>query len=210
MTKRESRKAIQLVLGKFHISLILFAPKGGYKKVIDDYFSVNYVELQEISTRIQVNKLKRDDFVDTLIISCYQYLIDSEVKVLLDVLNGRLKNIVINWINKQVIWRGTDFKKDFIYEDNISIDEETWFDIEDMIEDDEVVMDAEYRHQDKMSHIMSAIESLKFIDYKLYYLVFVDGYDNSGKLSRHTGIPRVTCWMMIRDLKEKLKNGYVD
>jgi len=210
MNKRESRKAIELLVTRFSMSLILLAPKGGYKKIIDDYFSINYEELQQISTRLQVKCLERDDFIDTLIISCYQYLIDSENKVVLEVVTGRLKNVVINWMNKQVIWRGTDFKKDFIYQEDRSIDEENWFDIEDIVEDDEVIMDAEYKHQNKMSHIMSAIESLKFIDYKLYYLVFVDGYDNSGKLSRHTGIPRVTCWMMIRDLKEKLKNGYVD
>jgi len=207
--KRISKKIIENIIFRFKIGIVLFTPIGGYKRVIDDYFKNNYVELQEISARIQNNKFRNRTFVDTLIISCYEYLITYESKVISEVYNNRLKNVVINWMSKQVVWKGTDFKNDFIYERE-SLDENSWSDIEDVFGDEEVleeVLEKEYKHQNIISQVMANIETLDPIDFRLYNLVFVEGYNSSRKLSRYTGTPHLACWVMMKDLKEKLRKG---
>lgn len=44
---------------------------------------------------------------------------------------------------------------------------------------------------------------------KILLNLMLTGYDNSGKLSRFTSIPRTSCHLMIREIKTKLKN-YVE
>jgi hypothetical protein len=192
-----------------------------YKNNIDEYYSINYDKLSEISSNIQRKNLGTVEFNDTLVISSYEYLISSFDKNVGTVEDGKLESIVVNWMYKQVIWKGTKFKEEFIYKKELPIksvadfsllhigdDEYTPYEIMDISEDIEDVLEEEYEHQQKISHVKAMVESLNYVDYKLYNLVFMDGYNNSGKLSRYTGIPRTTCWMLIRDLKLKLKYGY--
>lgn len=174
--------------------------------MVDDYYNKNYKKLRKDATGIMMKNIHTDEFVDTLVISSYEYIISNQDKLHHKIMNGKLESIIINWMYKQVIWSNTDFKKDFIYKKDISIFD--GMDIEDREDDIEDVLEDEFEIQRKLDYITSKLYTLTQVELRLYTLYFLRGYDNSGKLSRYTKIPRTTCWLMIRDLKEKLLEGY--
>jgi len=172
-----------------------------YKMKLDKYFESNYDKLRLYSTNILLSRLKTDEHSDTLVISAYEYMIDNYEKIKDS--KSNIESIIVNYMTKQVAWKGTDFKKNYIYKKDVQMNDE--IDIKDELDDLEDVLKEEYEFQNKLNQVMINIENLDQIDQRLYEIVFVLGHNNSGKLSRFTGIPRTTCWYMIQELKEKLK-----
>ena len=189
-----------------------------YKNKVDEYYTTHYDKLTEISDNIQRKSFGKSEHKDSLVILCYEYMISNPDKCIPTLIKKykrtdtqNIESIVVNWMYKQCIWKGTTFKKDFIYKKELPIkikDNGDQYDIEDDSIDIEDLLEEEFEYQKKISHVKAMVESLDYVDYKLYHLVFTDGYNNSGKLSRYTGIPRCTSWVLIKDLKNKLKNGY--
>lgn len=57
--------------------------------------------------------------------------------------------------------------------------------------------------------IIDSFENTLKNEEKILLNLILTGYDNSGKLSAFTSIPRTSCYLMIRNLKRKLKD-YVE
>lgn len=171
-----------------------------YKKMVDTYIERNYEKLNEVATNILFKRLHSNEHADTLVISLYEYLISSYDKLKNE---KNIDPIAINWMYKQVIWKGTDFKKTYVYQKEIPMLEE--YDIEDKLDDFDYIMEKEIEYENKLNLIKANIDQLDPVDSRLYELVFTLGYNNSGKLSRYTDIPRTTCWYMINELKNKLR-----
>ena len=124
-----------------------------------------------------------------------------------------------------MIWSNTPFKKKWIYRDKIDIN--TSVDIEEnpsevmndknksilnyiqiMMLDDMESIEREMIDEQRLSFIYGYISSLPLHRRILFDKVFKEGIDNSGKLSRHIGISRTTCWKMIKELKEDIRKAY--
>lgn len=176
------------------------------KRIIDSYFSNNNDKLIEIASNI-LNNINRRDLASTLVTEAYMYVVENEEKLTDKINNNKLESIVVNYMTKQVKWRGTQFKKTFIQTDsNLEIIDN--YEYEDDTEDLEDLLATEYDFQSKLSHIESQKAKLDLPQSILYKLAIEGEYNTSGKLSKKLNINRTSCYFMLREMKEFLREGY--
>lgn len=186
------------------------------KQIVDDYFTNNYDHVLSVSKNVQNKNLNNVKDYDSLVILCYEYIVNNLHKVESIILSGKVESVVVNWMYRQTKWNGTIFKKEFVYKKDIGLgdmtgeEDDSEFELPDDSECFDDVLEREYDFQGKYNHIMVNKSELDPIDRRLYELVFLMGYNTSGKLSNITEIPRTTCWELIRDLKKDLRKGYDD
>lgn len=171
---------------------------------INNYFNTNYDELVRFANNC-LKQIKRQDLKFDLVTALYFYLSKNEHKI--DIKN--LKAITTNWMNKQVLWPKSHFKEVHIYKKqkfdyNLSPIEN----IGEYDADEEVYLEKEKEIQSKLAHIYNTYANLKTDKKILYDNVFSLGYNTSPKLSKYTGIPVSSCWLMVKDLKQIFINTY--
>lgn len=166
---------------------------------INVWFTENWKRLLEVAYN-QLIKIKRTDLSDTLVTDCYMYINDNLEKLQPALKEGLLEAIVVNWMNKQIVWRNTKFKKQWVYSDVYD------YDIEEVIPDeaDDFDLEAEMEWMDKIEWLESTIAALGPVKKKIWDLAIVGEYNNSGKLSRFLKLNRTTCYYMIRNLKDEI------
>jgi predicted nucleic acid-binding protein len=191
---------------------------------IDKLFNTRYEYLLDCCYN-SLKLIRRTDLNTTLLADAYIYIKENEIKLGDKIDEGLLESIVVNWCYKQVIWSNTSFKRKWIYKNKIDINtsvdleenaSETMDDrnksifkyINELTIDDEDLIESKMMDEYKISTIYSYINTLPLPEKLLFQYVFEDGIDNSGKLSRHIGISRTTCWKMIKKLKEDIRNHY--
>tara|TARA_R110001632_G_scaffold162493_2_gene280877 strand:+ start:407 stop:970 length:564 start_codon:yes stop_codon:yes gene_type:complete len=176
------------------------------KLTIDSYFSNNNDKLTQVASNILKN-INRKDLAGTLVTEAYMYILEKQERLEELINNGKIESIVINFMNKQVKWRGTAFKKTFIKTDsNLEIIDN--YDYEDDTEDLEDLLATEYDFQQKLSHIESQKAKLDLPQSILYKLAIEGEYNTSGKLAKKLNINRTSCYFMLREMKEFLREGY--
>ena len=120
--------------------------------------------------------------------------------------------MLINWMDKQIKWNNTQFKKNWIYTDknlvNAEFDDvESFIDLDEEISEEEI-LSIEKEFQDKLASIQITISNLPIDKQILYQDVFLKGFKSGRKLAKHTGISETGCYYLIKDLKELIKNNY--
>lgn len=174
------------------------------KTTIDEYYSKNWDKVVKIAGR-QLLKIRRQDLSETLVTESYMYMTKNIDKIEPLVSSGKLESVVVNWMNKQILWGTTAFKKEWVFPD--VWDEQILDDFPDSTDISEII-EYEKEHTDRWNFIQKRVESFDPIDKKIWDLAFVGPYNNSGKLSRYLNLNRTTCYYMIRGLREKLIEGY--
>lgn len=191
---------------------------------IDRLFNERYDYLLECCHN-SLRLIRRTDLDSTLLADAYVYVTENQEKLKDKIKQGLLESIVVNWTYKQVIWSNTQFKKNWIYKDKIDINtsvdieensSETMDDknksilyyIQNLMTDDEESLENELMDQHRLTFIYGYISSLPLHRRILFDNIFKEGIDNSGKLSRHIGISRTTCWKMIKELKDDIRTAY--
>ncbi len=184
------------------------------KELVDEVYRYNYDYLFLVAFNI-LKKSKHTELVPDLVNESYLYILDN-----LDMLepkiwdNKKIKeniiiSIAVNYMSKQIIWSSTKWKK--IYQ--ITTTEVTDDIINNMVElsenDEEELIRDELIQQNKQNIIQKNIPLVSKenrIVYELYSGPLQ--INNSGKLSRHLGLPRSTCWEMIVAMKKAMTEGY--
>ena len=92
--------------------------KSELKTKIDNYYNLNYNYIQECSYNI-LKKINRVDLKDELITESYLYMTKNAEKLEDYILEGKSKieSIVVNFMNMQIVWSNTNFKREHIYRD---------------------------------------------------------------------------------------------
>ncbi len=190
-----------------------------YKQIIDEYFDTNYSQLQKIAKNI-LGKVNKSDMAPELISEAYMYLIDNQDKLQQLVEESGPESIIVRFMQYQILWSKTKFKKNnIINNNNLNLDIETSEDDDDIInnkyvleklitieDEQEDVLEKEKEFQDKYNELQIRIQNLSKKNQQVWALYQL-GYNNSGKLSKHIGLSRNTCYHIIRDMREEL--GYV-
>tara|TARA_R110002050_G_scaffold74369_1_gene159576 strand:- start:2839 stop:3423 length:585 start_codon:yes stop_codon:yes gene_type:complete len=187
--------------------------KRELKTKIDNYYNLNYNYVQECSYNI-LKKINRVDLKDELITESYLYMTKNAEKLEDYILEGKSKieSIVVNFMNMQIVWSNTNFKREHIYRDkkingNILVEDLGGVDSGDITEEEYLA--EEMSIQNALGCVKAFISKQDMEVKTLFNTVFILGYSTSGKLSKYIGVNRTTCYYMIRDLKNLIKENCV-
>lgn len=175
------------------------------KEKLDQLFNTRYNYLLECSHNV-LKFVSRTDLDTTLLSDAYEYVISNQTKIDED----NLEATVVRYMTMQILWKGTQFKKKWIYADtniNTNIDTSDLDDIDDSIPE-ELLLENEVEMEKKLRYVFDTINNDTLDQKMLFEAVFLNGINSSGKLAKHTGISRTGCYYLIKNLKEKLKDGY--
>jgi len=175
------------------------------KKEIDTHFTNNYAKYLLVAKNILSNSKYPTELAVMLVTDAYEHVLAKDICGT----PGYIDSVVINYMNMQIKWQKTKFKKENFIEDNYTRegrpdDKETLFN---NIIDEEYVEDD---HERRLAHVQERLSKLDSAGKRLYHAAIAGPHNNSGKLSRFMDINRSTCYYMIRDLKIYLKDGYMD
>lgn len=198
-------------------------------KIIDNLFTTRYEYLHECATNI-LKQVKRLDLAAELVTDCYFHIKNNKEKLSKQIEDGILEAVVVRWMTMQIRWQNTQFKKTWIYNDNIIINvtqlqaigkqnndindnDSDLFTLKSILLQDETIpeeelLEIEIENQDKLNHIKYNLDNLSLDQRFLFDDFFNRGINTSNKLAKHTGLSRTNCYYIIKQLKANLKNGY--
>ncbi len=175
------------------------------KNKLDQLFNVRYNYLLQCAHNI-LKLVNRTDLDTTLLSDAYQYVIANQHKIDED----KLEATIVRWMTMQIKWKGTTFKKQWIYVDkkiNTNVDTSSLNEIDETITEEELLQN-EVIIEDKLRYVFDTIGNMTLDKKLLFEAVFLNGINSSGKLANHTGISRTGCYYLIKDLKTTIKDGY--
>jgi hypothetical protein len=175
------------------------------KEKLDQLFIERYDYLLECAHNI-LKLVNRTDLDTTLLSDAYQYVIANQHKIEED----KIEASIIRWMTMQIKWKGTTFKKQWIYVDkkiNNNIDTSSLNEIDETITEEDLLKN-EVLIEDKLRYIFHSVDGFTLDNKILFEAVFLNGINTSGKLAKHTGISRTSCYYLIKNLKTKLNDGY--
>ncbi len=164
---------------------------------LNQYFTDNYQWLEKTAICL-TSKINKRYLAPELISNCFIHLSEAYTP---DMNNNQIKAIIINYMNMQVIWSNTQLKKS-ILKDNPEIT------IIENNDNEEEMLEKEFLFQNKINHIHKWVAQAKPEDRLLFDIVFNQGYNTSGKLAKHSGLSRTTCYTLITNLKNKIKKTF--
>lgn len=175
---------------------------------INQYFTENYKWIEQTANNL-TSKLNKRYLASELISNCYLHLIDIETNNMSD---NKIKSIIINYMNMQVIWSNTKIKKSII-KDSIQSENVIKYvnQVDDTQSEEELIeelLQEEFDIQNKLNFINQWLSTAMLQDRLLFDVVYNQGYNTSGKLARHSGLSRTTCYTIMRKLKEKIREKY--
>ena len=211
------RMVYNCIYSVFNFTNIRFVMKK--LDILNNYFTKNNDKLVEISINILKKRHGNNNLATTLVTECYMYMHDNLEKIKFN--EKTIESMVVNWMNKQIEWNNTIFKKKFIYKNfkeisiNKKINTKNDMTIEDTlseIDEDEIDINQMLRNdkkfQQKLEHIFNFVETLPLDKQLLFRDVYINNINTSGKLAKHCGLSRTTCYFLIKNLKEIIKNNY--
>jgi hypothetical protein len=173
--------------------------------MLNKLFTKNYNKYLRIAENI-LRVSKHDiSIASDLLNECYLYMVNKDI----DGDDSYLESVIVNWMNKQVKWNKTDFNKMNTIKDNF-IKNFDYDEKETILSNIEWIEYEEDEHETMLEYIHQRSRNLDAMGKRLYNLSIIGEYNNSGRLSRYSGLNRTTCYYMIRDLKIYLRDGYND
>lgn len=174
------------------------------EEIINNFYKDRYSFILECANNI-LKLIKRQDLKELLVSDSFLYIYNNKEKLNDKIQNGSIESIAVNYMNQAVRWKNTPFKKTWVYKQTLEYKDSIDYNI---VDDNKDNYEYELELLDKMNHIEIKKQELSIDKQQLYNYVFKDGINNSRKLSEYTGLARTTCFYLIRDLKNELKNGY--
>ena len=174
------------------------------KENIDNYFSNDYKFLLK-NTRGILNKKKKDmELAPTLITNAYLHFTKNDHLYVEVGFQGRVRK----WIEMQIKWTNTPFNNKWVYEDDRIIQLLPVHQLIDEYKCEEELLEEEHEIEQSIGILFFIVNNLPIHKKILFELVYQQGIDNSGKLSRYLNIPRSSAYTLIRSLKEEIKTKY--
>lgn len=168
---------------------------------LNDYFTQAKYDWLISVAQNNLAKLNWIQVSDELVSDTYLYLTNQDPSTKTE---SQLDAIAVRYIQMQVVWSKTELKKKMI-KDQTQLENQII--IDDSKTEDEI-LEFEMDYQNKLNHIAIYSNQLNLEQRLLFDIVFNLGINNSGKLAKHTGLSRTTCYHLIKDLKETIKNAY--
>ena len=181
-------------------------------KIINTFLTQRYNYLLECANNI-LKLIKRQDLKYELVNDAFFYISTNKEKLKEELETGKIEAVVVRWMTMQINWNATHFKKSWIYPNKYRTQKlllenlESYVILDDVIPKEELY-ETEIENQNKINYINTTIPKLDLDQQILFDLVYNKGINTSGKLAKHISISRTSCYYMIKELKEKLKNGY--
>lgn len=175
---------------------------------LNKYFTDNYKWIEKTAINL-TQKLNKSYLAPELISNCYLHLsvLDTE-----NMQDNKIKSIIVNYMNMQVIWSNTAIKKT-ILKDNIQPDSIVQYvnQVDDSQSEEELIeelLEEEFQIQNKLNFITQWLQMARPEDRILFDIIYNQGYNTSGKLAKHSGFSRTTCYSLMTKLKNKIKADY--
>ncbi len=198
------------------------------EQTINSFFNEKYKYLHDIANnllrtldnpkfKITSHKLNTKEMRDDLITETYKYVDDNKTK-LRDkiILSGMLESICVRWMDRQIKWSGTHFKRNYLYprtqtNELFLVDEDQL----DGWEYDELTEDEHYQeqmmHQERLFRLAALREKMTEPQRCLFNDVYILGYNSTDKLhqyyQQHSKESRTSCYNMLRDLRLFIKQN---
>lgn len=190
------------------------------EEIVNKLFTDRYQYLLKCATNILKNR-NRLDLATTLVNDAYLQICENIDKYTELIDEGKIEGVVVRWMQMQIIWNNTQFKKEWVYSDYNTIsfnftfnedDENANIILENIIESDETSLEDHLQYnktmEDKLNHISQFVKELPLHQQLLFKDIYIKGINTSGKLAKHTGISRTGCYWLMKDLKDEIKNNY--
>lgn len=190
---------------------------GNTDKIISDFFNSRYEYLIKCANNI-LKLIKKQELTQELVSDCYLYIIENIDKLEEKIIQGKIEQMCVRWMTMQVKWRNTQFKKNWVYNDEHKTylddklhhnNDATLLDAIMIEEDDEeTILQKEMEYQNKINHIETMVQQLPIDKKLLYDIIYVQGHNTSGKLSKFIGLSRTPSYRLMKELKELLRDSY--
>jgi len=188
---------------------------------ISTFFTNRYSYLLECASNI-LKYSGLSQLAPDLVTDCYTYIIDNQAKLDDKIQLGMIEPIAVRWMVMQMKWRGTKFKKEWIYTDALlvslneiisdinSSDKQTRLEDSLMseVQDEEEILEIEKNHQDKINHIKVYVSQMPVDKQLLFQMIYEQGYDSSSKLAAHIGLSRTPSYRLMKALKTEIKQSF--
>lgn len=175
---------------------------------LNKYFTDNYKWIQQTANNL-TSKLNKRYLASELISNCYLHMVNLETE---SMDNNKIKSIIINYMNMQVIWSNTKLKET-ILKDNIQPETIVQYvnQVDDSQSEEELIeelLEEEYQIQNKINFITQWLQTARPEDRILFDIIYNQGYNTSGKLAKYSGFSRTTCYSLMTKLKNKIRADY--
>jgi len=192
---------------------------------INIYFACRYNYLVNCANKaLRLIQKGGPKYKQDLVTEAYTYIVTNKEKLGDKLkLSGTLESIVVNWMNKQIQWSDTHFKKEFIYEKGPSYsyyDYSTkcyrkapyiFLDIDEYNHDIKEDENQEEYHQELAYRYNSMLDKMSVQQRCLFDIVYIKGNNTTDKLYNYfkdyNCESRTSCYYMLKDLREWIKNN---
>ena len=180
-------------------------------EIINELFTDRREYLLECATNSLKlrGKYNNKTLPNDLVTEAYFHITENEEKMRDMILDGKLESIVVRWMKMQIVWNKTRFKKMWIYDDfrMISTSDESFIDslLVDTSVTEEEVLENEKFVTESLTLIREFIKTQTMDQQFLFEDYYINGFNSSGKLAKHTGLPRTACYYLIKRMKDNLK-----
>ena len=193
--------------------------------LLNVFFTSGATHIKQVA-HSQLHKLKRTDLIDDLIAETYIYLNElllspqhqtTRHNLVLTQNIDYIDSILVNYMQKQIIWSNTKFKRNNIWTNyskplyqstTLSSDFSITNQNITTTTDDEDILEYEKNHQDKLTHIAATIPTLPIEQQILFNLIYNQGHTTAAAISKQTGLSRTQSHYLITKLKEDIRAGY--
>jgi len=177
------------------------------KSIIDTYFTKNQPYLIECAYNI-LKKINRTDLVNDLVNQSYEYIYNNLQKLEDHITkSGMTEAIIINYMNKQIVWERTEFKKKFLTKHNTNQIQDSIIDEIDI----QQLLNVESEIKNKLTHIKQTIPTLPLDQQILFSLMFSGDTPTSvSKVSNHIGLCKTQTYHLMRNLKDTIISEYTN
>lgn len=169
------------------------------KTLIDTYYSNNHNKLREVAKNC-LGKINKKEYIDDIISESYIYI----TSLTQEITEKNLESIIVNYINRQVVWNQTAFKSNIHPQIINHIDEYHLYseqeDIDKQVDEQE----------NKLEAITNYTNQLPYTQKQLFNLVYIQGINTSGKLERYFAkkgfkLSRTSWWIALKKLRDDVK-----
>lgn len=197
-----------------------------YDYMVNQFYNNRYIYLKRCAS-LSLNRIKRNttELMRDLVTESFLYINKNKEKLLEKiVLSGMIEAICVNYMNHQVLWNNTDFKKQYLYSQNptykifnyetrksekmeyhfVDIADHDSYIMEEQ-QDEEFFIKEQLEYQDKITRYNNMLDKMTTEQRCLFDIVYVKGHNSALKLAEYFKDygceSRSTCYYMLRDLR---------
>jgi hypothetical protein len=177
------------------------------KEILDIYISKNYDELLKSASGI-LKRVNKQDLASLLVSEAYTFVFESKDS-LGELTDNRLKSVFLNYMHKQIVWNGTDFKKNYIsnlllptskVEEFCEIHNDVDYEENIYIKNENNLEEEKYK-QDLTNQLNQNYFKLSAPDKILFNLYYKSEYNSAEKIAKYINTSKSSVVGMLKKMK---------